>query len=239
MINSVRNTVLAIANKQNFGYISPGDFNLYAKQAQLDIFEDYFYRYNNWVVKQNARMSGSDYADLVKTLTEVIDSFMVEAELEPIVGAQNNFEVPADYYTINNISFSGNMLDKISNSRFLMIKNSDLVTPTTEYPVYTQLKKTIQGTVTEVFNTLPGGMDELLCAYIRKPLDPKWTYVTLQNGEPLFDQSANDYQDFELPHTDEPLLISKILQYVGISIREKDVYTAAQTDELQEQQRQR
>ena len=46
MINSVRNTVLAVANKQNFGYISPGDFNLYAKQAQLDICENYFYRYN-------------------------------------------------------------------------------------------------------------------------------------------------------------------------------------------------
>ena len=41
-INEVRNTVLAIANKNNYGYISPQDFNLYAKQAQLDMFEDYF-----------------------------------------------------------------------------------------------------------------------------------------------------------------------------------------------------
>ena len=43
MINEVRNTVLSIANKNNFGYITPNDFNLYARQAQLDIFEDYFY----------------------------------------------------------------------------------------------------------------------------------------------------------------------------------------------------
>ena len=42
MINSVRNTVLAILNKNNYGYISPSDFNLFAKQAQMDIFEDYF-----------------------------------------------------------------------------------------------------------------------------------------------------------------------------------------------------
>ena len=40
MINSVRNTVLAIINKNNYGYISPGDFNLFAKQAQLDIFDE-------------------------------------------------------------------------------------------------------------------------------------------------------------------------------------------------------
>ena len=43
IINSVRETVLSVLNKNNYGYITPSDFNLYAKQAQLDIFEDYFY----------------------------------------------------------------------------------------------------------------------------------------------------------------------------------------------------
>ena len=61
MINSVRNTVLAILNKNNYGYISPQDFNLYAKQAQLDLFEDYFYQYNYQVNKENARQSGTGY----------------------------------------------------------------------------------------------------------------------------------------------------------------------------------
>jgi len=47
MINAVRNTVLAILNKNNYGYISPADFNLFAKQAQLDIFDEYFLEYNS------------------------------------------------------------------------------------------------------------------------------------------------------------------------------------------------
>eukprot|EP01052_Picozoa_sp_SAG31_P068817 SAG31_NODE_27627_length_423_cov_0.527778_1_plen_55_part_10 len=55
MINSVRNTVLAILNKNNYGYISPQDFNLFAKQAQLDIFEDYFYQYNYQLNKEKKR----------------------------------------------------------------------------------------------------------------------------------------------------------------------------------------
>ena len=42
LINTVRATVLSIANKNNFGYITPADFNLYAKQAQLDIFKTIF-----------------------------------------------------------------------------------------------------------------------------------------------------------------------------------------------------
>ena len=56
-INDVRNTVLAIANKNNYGYISPQDFNLYAKQAQLDMFENYFYQYNNQLTQENLRQS--------------------------------------------------------------------------------------------------------------------------------------------------------------------------------------
>ena len=55
MINSVRKTVLSVLNKNNYGYITPDDFNLYAKQAQLDIFDDYFYDYNYQINKENAR----------------------------------------------------------------------------------------------------------------------------------------------------------------------------------------
>ena len=40
MIQQVYDAVLAILNKNNYGYLSPADFNLYAKQAQLDLFED-------------------------------------------------------------------------------------------------------------------------------------------------------------------------------------------------------
>ena len=58
MINSVRKTVQAVLNKNNYGYISPDDFNLYAKQAQMEIFEEYFTAYNKVVNMENARMAG-------------------------------------------------------------------------------------------------------------------------------------------------------------------------------------
>ncbi len=43
MINSVRNTVLAIANKNNYGYITPQDFNLYSQKEQKDFCENLFF----------------------------------------------------------------------------------------------------------------------------------------------------------------------------------------------------
>ena len=53
MINEVRNTVLSVLNKNNYGYISPSDFNLFAENAQMEIFEDYFKNYNKAI---NAEM---------------------------------------------------------------------------------------------------------------------------------------------------------------------------------------
>jgi len=42
-IDRVYQTVLTIVNKEGVAYIMPQEFNLYANQAQLEIFEKYFY----------------------------------------------------------------------------------------------------------------------------------------------------------------------------------------------------
>ena len=99
MINKVRETVLAILNKNNYGYLSPIDFNLYAKQAQLDLFEDYFYNFNRVVNQQNQRLAGTEHADIGRQLEEVIDTFTQFKELSLVVGSEQTFELPTDWYT--------------------------------------------------------------------------------------------------------------------------------------------
>ena len=42
-IDTVYQRVLALANKEQRGYITPQEFNLFADQAQMEIFEQYFY----------------------------------------------------------------------------------------------------------------------------------------------------------------------------------------------------
>lgn len=107
MINSVRNTVLSVLNKNNYGYISPADFNLFAKQAQLDIFEDYQYQYNYQVNAENARRSGTALADIKKGYEEVLNTFSRFDFLSHIAGT--SFFMPSDtttgfdYFFINNV----------------------------------------------------------------------------------------------------------------------------------------
>jgi hypothetical protein len=84
------------------------------------------------------------------------------------------------------------------------------------------------------FTVYPDTIDAGVNAhYLRYPKEPKWTYTSV-GGDPLFNQSANDYQDFEMPLSDFSDLVVKILQYAGVSIREQEVIAAAKTEELQE-----
>ena len=93
MINSVYKTVLAILNKNNFGYIAPADFNLYAKQAQLDMFQNYFTGINKQINLENARQSGTDYANLTKKIAENIEIFSVSNFLSN--SSLNKFYLPS------------------------------------------------------------------------------------------------------------------------------------------------
>lgn len=310
MINSVRNTVLSTLNKNNYGYISPADFNLYAKQAQLEIFEEYFSNYNKAVTMENMRRSGSDYSDLGQALAETMEYFLTSNFL--IKSTTNNFLAPSitttgdEAYMVSRLSVyptvlsestnttvaSGDLIDstadfitagvqigdivsngstnqvttvvlvqnattlnlsddiftsigddyfiysasnvkdleKVSAGKINMLNNSMLTAPSLLFPAYTQ-----ENLVYRVYPTVISNPGQVQATYFRYPLDPKWTYITLLGGEPSFDQSQPDYQDFEMPAEDEFKLVMKILQYCGVSIREDKVVQFGMAQEQHEQ----
>ena len=49
-IDTVYQRVLTLANKEQRGYITPQEFNLLANQAQMEIFEQYFYDIKTYTV---------------------------------------------------------------------------------------------------------------------------------------------------------------------------------------------
>ena len=54
-VDTVYQRVLAVLNKEQRGYLTPEEFNLFANQVQMDIFEQYFYDIN-----QFSRLHGND-----------------------------------------------------------------------------------------------------------------------------------------------------------------------------------
>ena len=71
-VDTVYQRVLALANKEQRGYITPQEFNLYADQAQKNIFEQYFYDLNQFL-----RVAGNseEYSDVIHNLREKIEIF--------------------------------------------------------------------------------------------------------------------------------------------------------------------
>jgi len=244
-INDVRETVLAICNKNNYGYISPDDFNLYAKQAQLEIFDGYMAQYNNAINLEKTSRAGSDLADIAEGLRENIEVFIAAASLtyNAPVGQFSTFNAPDNWYHINVINYepqpvtNPNVLVEVQKSSRLDISrllNSNLTAPTTTYPVYFIGQASVatpNGTITIAPNSI---QSDVSAVYVRYPVDPLWAYQTLTNGEPMYDVSLS--QDFELSEEEEPRLIQKILEKAGLSIREPEVYRTAMANDNQQQQ---
>jgi|TARA_R110002126_G_scaffold173791_1_gene322377 hypothetical protein len=229
MIDAVRNTVLAILNKNNYGYLSPSDFNLYAQQAQLEIFEDYFYQYNTQINLENARRSGTDYANLSKGILEVIDLFSKTATLAQTASADNTYTMPADYYLMNTVIYNGLEVERVNQSKITMLLNSMITAPSKEFPAYTT-----EGSIMTVYPITITGATDISSQYVRYPLPPKWTYNSaLVSQGPVFNPSAADYQDFELPLDNLNDLVIKICLYAGVEIREASVVQFAQVEEQQ------
>jgi hypothetical protein len=232
-INDVRETVLAICNKNNYGYISPDDFNLYAKQAQLDIFNGYMSKYNYYMNMQNQHQSGSDLASLAQSAREAIEIFI---ETENLTFVSTNqylsiFDLPLDWYHIDIIGYRGGPkvvdVEKTSRSSALRLSNSSLTAPTIEYPIY----NVTSGNVIEV--RPPAIQADVYSSYVRYPVDPKWEWVFLSNGEPVQDVALT--VDFEVAEDEESMLVDKILEKAGLSIREQEVYKTAQSNDNQQQ----
>ena len=107
-INTVYQTVLAVANKEQRGYITPQEFNLFANQAQMDIFEQYFYDIN-----QFGRIPGNDteYSDMLNILNEKINLFATSAECDDFTSTLTNgtaFKLPntsTDFYRLGTVKF--------------------------------------------------------------------------------------------------------------------------------------
>jgi len=239
-INNVYQKVLAIANKEQRGYITPQEFNLFANQAQMDIFEQYFYDLN-----QFSRVPGNDtaHADIVTLLNEKIDHF---EKYRAAVDMSNGSGVGIlpDYYRIGQVFYydTNNKyveIEKINQNDIHHIQNSPLTKPSVTRPVYVRFSTAgdNQSNRERRIQIYPTSItSRVQCNFIAKPATVKWTY-TVVVGKALYNASATDLQDFELHASEENNLILKILALAGVSIKDPSVYQiAAQEDNKNIQQ---
>tara|TARA_R110002153_G_scaffold219542_1_gene372010 strand:- start:538 stop:1515 length:978 start_codon:yes stop_codon:yes gene_type:complete len=147
-VDTVYQRVLALANKEQRGYITPQEFNLFANQAQLEIFEQYFYDKN-----QFNRMPGENtpYADMNHIIEEKISIFKKRDQPITITSAFGDGTLPTDIYRLDNVTrfsltnITGstiNTIEEVTEDEFVIYGRSPLTAATITRPIYVRTSET-------------------------------------------------------------------------------------------------
>lgn len=208
-VDTVYQRVLAILNKEQRGYVTPQEFNLFANQAQMDIFEQYFYDIN-----QFGRLHGNDteYSDMLNILNEKINIFEKNGSM---TYSSNYWSEPSDLYRMGTIIYNNIEAERINANEYLYINASPLTKPTNDRPIFVASSS---GYKVYGANELTSGVS---CNYIKKPAAVNWAYTKV-NGQAQY--NSTNATDFELHISEETELVFKILQLAGLSIKELQVY---------------
>jgi hypothetical protein len=224
-VNTVYSRVLAITNKEQRGYITPQEFNIFANQAQMDIFEQYFYDLNQFM-----RLPGNNtgHADMVDLLNEKIGIF---TKTDNLTYGSTSFNKPADLYRLTAIEYDGVIADRLTRKEFLQINKSPLTKPSNAFPVYTELADGYDVQGDDEFNAADqSGAPRVIIEYIKKPTTVSWA-GNVVNGVSLYNETNST--NFDLHPSEETELVIKILELAGISIRQVDIAQYAAQKEVQ------
>ena len=235
-IDAVYQKVLALASKEQRGYITPQEFNLFAKQSQLEILNQYYYD-----ISQFNRIPGNntDYSDMVDLIREKLGA-LLKGPVSLPTGAAVQLAThgwfhpfPDDLYKLGTVTKKATMqgvagyqlLDQISWSEATNYNKSRLTMFTYVNQAYTVMENGgNKGIFIHGYPSSTYGKSGIRVTYTKIPQEPKWGYIVV--GDTAL-YNLDNSTDFELHPSEEPELVYKILKLSGISIQREDVATAA------------
>ena len=241
-VNTVYQTVLLILNKEQRGYITPDEFNKTATQVQLDIFEQYFDDMNQQL---RVPQADADYSDRQLNIDEKISIFKCIGTC-PYTGNANEFGLPIlDDITGFNIVYNDNPaqnefsfyklgpvtyeakdkypveLQRLQRFDFYNIEKSPLTRSTKSFPTYLYESNNI-------FVNPKLIISNIKASFVKKPLNIVWNFTQGNVGQYIYTSTGS--QDFELLPSEQVEIITRILKYSGIIIRDPQIVQAASSE---------
>jgi len=218
-IDTVYQTVQALANKEQRGYITPQEFNLFANQAQQDIYEQYIYDLQ--VVKRQGPsvLSLGDSVNVIKTKLQAFLS---------LTDVINGTDLPPSHY------YGEIYLEQGGERRTLKQVDPDTVTALllsnfhkqgfTDAVYFMDGPKHIQvwdgnGQITNGITVEKLNTKLSLCV---------WGYVVV-NEQPVYNYQTST--NFSLHPSEQSDLVIKILKLAGISIEDQQLFSAASAED--------
>ena len=222
-IDTVYQRVLAIANKEQRGYITPLEFNLLANQAQLIIFEQYFYD-----LDKAKRLTGDDssFSDMTELIKNKLSPFSTVAAVTLGTTFPPNYRTGSVFVG----GYEAKLMERIYIKNILGSTFHKL--GLTKDPVY--VESDISGEDIQVFDstgqiTTTG---PVTVEIISPPIKVEWGYDVV-GEKALHNGSPGRTTHFKLHESEETTLVLKILEQAGVIIEDPSVVQYANQKEMQ------
>ena len=213
IVDTVYQRVLALANKEQRGYITPQEFNLLANQAQMEVFEQYFYDQKS---EDKNLKNSTEFSNVDEMLDEKISIFKITQALS-VSGSTG--VLPSTLYRLGSLFYSSSLIEveQVTGEELMYLQQSPLAKPSIYCPAFV---RSGGGSVT----LYPTPSTAISCNYIKVPSKVVWGYSVI-HGEALY--NAGTSVNFQLHRSDETELVYKILSLAGIVIAKPGLGTFA------------
>ena len=241
-IDEIYRLVQTFANKEQRGFITPSNFNLLAKQAELELINKRLDVLQN--KSQAKKMSGLIEESLTPEMAEQdLASFLTLKKYTTssvlVSSGYSESEITIDSNTVlikeifilpdENLGINSNIpLEIVKPEDINKILRSSLVKPSIDYPV-----GLMSGSVSSrnlKIKIFPDNIKRVMVyGYMIPSTSPNWFYVTVA-GKPVHDPSNST--QFKLPSRTHGEIVVKILEYLGVNLRESSLVEYAQSNEI-------
>ena len=236
-VDTVYQRVLALANKEQRGYITPQEFNLLANQAQMTIFESYFYQKNireATDAEKSNEINESNISELLDRKLAPFSEFLpvTSGHTFPANTTVNSVDYPIFQY--GTVMLGDEPCQKISmfEAQRILKSTRHMLANANQAPFYTDNRVTGRDIV-----VYAGSVNEetsgVTVECFRIPIPVVWAYVVV-NGKALYNSYAAT--DFELHRSEEDTLVYKILELAGIVMNKPGLTTTISTINQADQQ---
>lgn len=238
-VDNVYQQVLAIANKEQRGYITPQEFNLFARKAQNDVFESTFQDYKDAFLHPEQVAGQHNDLNMLREkmapFREINQTITLDGNVGTISNSSSCYWVESVYDMTNSIVFEEvtkrqvNYFKDYMGAKGFPLNLEHVVFDGSGGNLEFRSKNVFyrESTNTIFFYPVPSSDFAPKCDFV-KPISkftaPKWGYVVADH-QPIY--NAGSTTDFVIHASEEGSLVNRILELAGIALEKQPLSDAA------------
>lgn len=172
-----------------------------------------------------------DGSALINTTDYIISTDGTSIQLTAIPTSGQTLQINVfenNFYKLGTVIYNDEVeAEEVTRPDFLRINMVPLTAPSDSFPVYLYENDKIYIRPTSINSNVTA-------SYIRKPISPKWDF-TVNATTQAYVYNYNTSVNFELDSTEQASIVTKILLYAGVVIRDPQVVQLAAQQIQQEQ----